>query len=151
MVSPHATVVRIMFDTSISKICCDSTRPVCDYCSCRSHDCKYDEKPRRRVPDKRPGTRQRSCKKRPADRSAPPPKRQRAAIERLSEKGEDLQLNALESPPSSGMVERYSPKFYHSTVHAAAAHAHPSISTGDLRSSEPNSHPKVCQLLLLFP
>jgi hypothetical protein len=133
------------------KFRCDSTRPVCDNCSCRTHDCKYDEKPRRRGPDKRPGTRQRSCKKYPADRSAPPPKRQRAAIERLSEKDEDLQLNALESPPSSGMVEHYSPKFYHFTVHAAAAHAHPSISTGDFQCSEPNSYPKVRKLLLLFP
>ncbi|KAI6021518.1 hypothetical protein BKA83DRAFT_4283107 [Pisolithus microcarpus] len=48
------------------KIRCDSTRPIC-------HNC-------RRGPDKRPGTRQRSCKKRPADGSAPvPPSKRKKA------------------------------------------------------------------------
>lgn len=55
------------------KIRCDSTRPVCNNCVRRSNECQYDAAPKRRGPDKRPGTRQRSCKKRPADGSAPPP------------------------------------------------------------------------------
>uniref|UniRef100_A0A0W0G457 Zn(2)-C6 fungal-type domain-containing protein n=1 Tax=Moniliophthora roreri TaxID=221103 RepID=A0A0W0G457_MONRR len=55
------------------KIRCDSTRPVCNNCVRRSNECEYDAVPKRRGPDKRPGTRQRSCKKRPADGSAPPP------------------------------------------------------------------------------
>ncbi|PBK84181.1 hypothetical protein ARMGADRAFT_1000409 [Armillaria gallica] len=55
------------------KIRCDSTRPVCNNCVRRSNVCEYDAVPKRRGPDKRPGTRQRSCKKRPADGSVPPP------------------------------------------------------------------------------
>ncbi|KII92939.1 hypothetical protein PLICRDRAFT_491523 [Plicaturopsis crispa FD-325 SS-3] len=55
------------------KIRCDSTRPVCNNCVRRSNPCEYDLVPKRRGPDKRPGTRQRSCKKRPADGSAPSP------------------------------------------------------------------------------
>lgn len=54
------------------KIRCDSTRPICHNCVRRSNECQYDAVPKRRGPDKRPGTRQRSCKKRPADGSAPP-------------------------------------------------------------------------------
>ncbi|OJA20523.1 hypothetical protein AZE42_01595 [Rhizopogon vesiculosus] len=63
------------------KIRCDSTRPICHNCVRRSNECQYDAAPKRRGPDKKPGTRQRSCKKRPADGSAPPsvpPKRKRA-------------------------------------------------------------------------
>lgn len=68
------------------KIRCDSTRPVCNNCVRRSNACEYDAVPKRRGPDKRPGTRQRSCKKRPADGSAPPaPKRKRTTSDRLSE------------------------------------------------------------------
>lgn len=54
---------------------------MCNNCVRRSNECQYDAAPKRRGPDKRPGTRQRSCKKRPADGSAPPPpsKRKRTA------------------------------------------------------------------------
>ncbi|KAF8993841.1 hypothetical protein BDQ17DRAFT_1311941 [Cyathus striatus] len=55
------------------KIRCDSTRPQCNNCVRRSNPCEYDLVPKRRGPDKRPGTRQRSCKKRPLDGSVPPP------------------------------------------------------------------------------
>ncbi|KAH6883720.1 hypothetical protein BKA70DRAFT_1125789 [Coprinopsis sp. MPI-PUGE-AT-0042] len=48
------------------KIRCDSTRPMCNNCVRRNNPCEYDAVPKRRGPDKRPGTRQRSCKKRPA-------------------------------------------------------------------------------------
>ncbi|KAF8965647.1 hypothetical protein BDZ97DRAFT_1811637 [Flammula alnicola] len=44
------------------KIRCDSTRPVCNNCVRRSNECEYDLVPKRRGPDKRPGTRQRSLK-----------------------------------------------------------------------------------------
>ncbi|KIY70031.1 hypothetical protein CYLTODRAFT_392634 [Cylindrobasidium torrendii FP15055 ss-10] len=63
------------------KIRCDSTRPVCNNCVRRSNVCEYDAVPKRRGPDKKPGTRQRSCKKRPADEPtppSPPPKRRRS-------------------------------------------------------------------------
>lgn len=61
------------FRSRARKIRCDSTRPICHNCVRRSNECQYDAVPKRRGPDKRPGTRQRSCKKRPADGSAPPP------------------------------------------------------------------------------
>lgn len=60
------------------KIRCDSTRPECNNCLRRNNDCEYDAMPKRRGPDKRPGTRQRRCKKRPTDDTTPPnPKRRR--------------------------------------------------------------------------
>ncbi|KAH9020844.1 hypothetical protein EDB85DRAFT_1895962 [Lactarius pseudohatsudake] len=60
------------------KIRCDSTRPKCQNCLKRGNDCAYDKVPKRRGPDKRPGTRKRSCKKRQSDGSEPnQPKKQR--------------------------------------------------------------------------
>ncbi|KAI0266953.1 hypothetical protein BC834DRAFT_87541 [Gloeopeniophorella convolvens] len=53
------------------KIRCDSTRPKCQNCLKRSNECIYDKVPKRRGPDKRPGTRKRSCKKRQSDGSDP--------------------------------------------------------------------------------
>lgn len=52
------------------KIRCDSTRPTCHNCTRRGNECEYDAVPKRRGPDKRPGTRQRSCKKRPSEADA---------------------------------------------------------------------------------
>ncbi|KAJ7032881.1 hypothetical protein C8F04DRAFT_958305 [Mycena alexandri] len=49
------------------KIRCDSTRPHCSNCSRRADQCEYDPAPKRRGPDKRPGTRQRRPKKRADD------------------------------------------------------------------------------------
>ncbi|KAG1884511.1 uncharacterized protein F5891DRAFT_1284682 [Suillus fuscotomentosus] len=54
------------------KIRCDSTRPICHNCVSRSDKCQYDAALKRRGPDKRPGTRRRSCKKRPTGGSSPP-------------------------------------------------------------------------------
>ncbi|KAI0045994.1 hypothetical protein FA95DRAFT_1494741 [Auriscalpium vulgare] len=59
------------------KIRCDSTRPECNNCLRRHNQCVYDLVPKRRGPDKRPGTRQRSCKKRPTDESDPQPRKRR--------------------------------------------------------------------------
>ncbi|PVF96721.1 hypothetical protein CPB86DRAFT_816095 [Serendipita vermifera] len=47
------------------KVKCDSQRPQCKNCVRRSDPCEYDTAQKRRGPDKRPGTRQRSFKKRP--------------------------------------------------------------------------------------
>lgn len=63
----------------LRKIRCDSTRPACNNCVRRSNECQYDAVPKRRGPDKRPGTRQRSCKKRPTDGSLPQKKKQKIA------------------------------------------------------------------------
>ncbi|KAJ7152133.1 hypothetical protein C8R46DRAFT_1122067 [Mycena filopes] len=53
------------------KIRCDSLRPSCNNCVRRKNECVYDSAPKRRGPDKRPGTRQRSCRKKPAPAPAP--------------------------------------------------------------------------------
>ncbi|KAF9066700.1 hypothetical protein BDP27DRAFT_1404271 [Rhodocollybia butyracea] len=68
-----STVVIACRQCRSRKIRCDSTRPVCTNCHRRKNLCEYDPEPKRRGPDKRPGTRRRSCKKRPADGSTPPP------------------------------------------------------------------------------
>ncbi|TFK44027.1 hypothetical protein BDQ12DRAFT_717221 [Crucibulum laeve] len=87
------------------KIRCDSTRPVCNNCVRRSNVCEYDAQPKRRGPDKRPGTRQRSCKKRPADGSAPPPpKRKRTTAERSSEARESAPSNKVKENMASDLT-----------------------------------------------
>ncbi|KJA23398.1 hypothetical protein HYPSUDRAFT_586431 [Hypholoma sublateritium FD-334 SS-4] len=77
------------------KIRCDSTRPVCNNCVRRSNTCEYDTVPKRRGPDKRPGTRQRSCKKRTADGSVPPPPKRRRTTNTTERPAEQREL-----PPS---------------------------------------------------
>nr|VWP02472.1 Zn(2)-C6 fungal-type domain-containing protein [Ganoderma boninense] len=62
-----STVVIACRQCRARKIRCDSTRPFCHNCLRRNNECEYDAVPKRRGPDKRPGTRQRSCKKRPPD------------------------------------------------------------------------------------
>ena len=59
--------LTITINSRARKIRCDSTRPGCDNCARRSSQCEYDAVPKRRGPDKRPGTRRRSCKKRPVE------------------------------------------------------------------------------------
>ncbi|KIK64874.1 hypothetical protein GYMLUDRAFT_403808 [Collybiopsis luxurians FD-317 M1] len=62
------------------KIRCDSARPGCTNCHRRKTACEYDDAPKRRGPDKRPGTRRRSLKRQPADRSTPPPPKRKKAV-----------------------------------------------------------------------
>jgi hypothetical protein len=60
------------------KIRCDSARPTCNNCVRRANVCEYDTQTKRRGPDKKPGTRKRSCKKRPPpllDTEQPTPER----------------------------------------------------------------------------
>jgi len=70
------------------KIRCDSTRPGCDNCARRSSQCEYDAVPKRRGPDKRPGTRRRSCKKRPVDGEETPAARKRRKAETEDERSD---------------------------------------------------------------
>ncbi|KAH7106905.1 hypothetical protein BKA62DRAFT_221002 [Auriculariales sp. MPI-PUGE-AT-0066] len=50
------------------KIRCDGAKPTCHNCTRRNcNDCKYDAVPKRRGPDKKPGARQRTVKKRELD------------------------------------------------------------------------------------
>ncbi len=75
---PSVSVTDGAFSRS-RKIRCDSTRPNCQNCVKRGNECVYDKVPKRRGPDKRPGTRKRSCKKRQSDGSDPQPKKKRRA------------------------------------------------------------------------
>ncbi|KAF6765530.1 hypothetical protein DFP72DRAFT_204488 [Ephemerocybe angulata] len=81
------------------KIRCDSTRPGCNNCARRNNQCEYDAVPKRRGPDKRPGTRQRSCKKRPPpDGTNPaPPKRKKTSSDRAQEPRESSQPRAKDN------------------------------------------------------
>ncbi|CAK5282513.1 unnamed protein product [Mycena citricolor] len=65
----------------LRKIRCDSGRPHCSNCGRRSDKCIYDSAPKRRGPDKNPGTRQRRCKKRPGDESDDPPAKKKLKID----------------------------------------------------------------------
>ncbi|KAF4567153.1 hypothetical protein EYR40_006147 [Pleurotus pulmonarius] len=120
------------------KIRCDSTRPACNNCHRRSNDCQYDAVPKRRGPDKRPGTRQRSCKKRPADGSAPPPpKRSRKTSERQTEdrdpttsRVKENMVSGRRTPPPPRHLDRSQGAT--SQIHAAPA-------PGDLRISTDTS------------
>jgi hypothetical protein len=128
------------------KIRCDSTRPVCNNCARRSNECEYDLVPKRRGPDKRPGTRQRSCKKRPADGSTPPrAKRKRTSTDQITEPQdipppsrvkENLQDSKRSSP-----VDRY-------TQDSHLSHPH-SVSPDVRIQSDTTTHYKVCMLFLI--
>ncbi|KAK7046350.1 Zn(2)-C6 fungal-type domain-containing protein [Favolaschia claudopus] len=95
------------------KIRCDSNRPSCNNCVRRKNECIYDAVPKRRGPDKRPGTRQRSCKKRPpADGTSPPPaKRKRKSAPSSSSAAEiddDQQRLSSTDPISVSATDRSS-------------------------------------------
>ncbi|KAG2337168.1 hypothetical protein BDR05DRAFT_1005249 [Suillus weaverae] len=117
------------------KIRCDSARPICHNCVRRSNECQYDAAPKRRGPDKRPGTRQRSCKKRLTDGSSPsslPSKRKRTLVRNddfelpceshglldvpaFQPDGDRIQLQPLLSPTQTTVIR------YDSTVDSQAA------------------------------
>jgi len=53
------------------KVRCDSAKPLCKNCVRRSDPCEYDFAPKRRGPDKQPGTRRRLYKKKPEETTPP--------------------------------------------------------------------------------
>lgn len=135
------------------KIRCDSTRPICNNCARRSNECEYDLVPKRRGPDKRPGTRQRSCKKRPADGSSPPrAKRKRTSSEQITEPQEipapsRVKENMQDSKHSSPIrqVDRY-------TQDPHLSHPHSGLSSTDVRiQTDPTTHYKVCYFIISSP
>ena len=134
------------------KIRCDSTRPICNNCTRRSNECEYDLVPKRRGPDKRPGTRQRSCKKRPADGSTPPrSKRKRTSSDQITELQEistprvkEIVQDSKLSPPIR-QVDRY-------TQDPHLSHPHSGLSPTDVRiQTDPTTHYKVCYFIITFP
>ncbi|KAJ7762935.1 hypothetical protein B0H16DRAFT_1311418 [Mycena metata] len=82
------------------KIKCDSNRPACNNCVRRKNECVYDVAPKRRGPDKRPGTRQRSCKKKPADGSSPPTLKRKRKVSSSSTTGVDIDRATASLPRS---------------------------------------------------
>jgi hypothetical protein len=109
--------------------------------------------PKRRGPDKRPGTRQRSCKKRPADGSTPPrSKRKRTSSDQITELQEipapsRVKENMEESKhsPPIRQVDRY-------TQDPHLSHPHPGLSSTDVRiQTDPATHYKVCYFVITSP
>lgn len=91
------------------KIRCDSTRPECNNCLRRNNECEYDAMPKRRGPDKRPGTRQRRCKKRGPDDPTPPnPKRRKTAPEppNIELEAQQHRINMADSKRTSPSTRR---------------------------------------------
>ncbi|KAF8665363.1 hypothetical protein AX16_000382 [Volvariella volvacea WC 439] len=84
------------------KIRCDSTRPACHNCLRRSNPCEYDAVPKRRGPDKHPGTRKRTCKKRPPDGSEPTQKRRRLTVDQPPDSREFASAKAVSNMDGSG-------------------------------------------------
>ena len=123
---------------------------MCNNCARRSNECEYDLVPKRRGPDKRPGTRQRSCKKRPADGSTPPrPKRKRTSSDqdlrdvppsRVKENTQD----SKHSPPIR-QIDRY-------TQDPHLPQPHSGLSPADVRiQADPTTHYKVCYFVITSP
>ncbi|KAF5376310.1 hypothetical protein D9615_008498 [Tricholomella constricta] len=124
-----STVVIACRQCRSRKIRCDSTRPVCNNCVRRSNICEYDSVPKRRGPDKNPGTRHRRCKKRPLDESEPPPpKRKRIAIDRTSD--------TRDTAPSTSKVKENMASDKHSPSSSSRHHERPV----DLRSQDRFHH-----------
>ncbi|KAJ6517296.1 hypothetical protein C8R47DRAFT_1086911 [Mycena vitilis] len=123
------------------KIRCDSNRPSCNNCVRRKNECIYDAAPKRRGPDKRPGTRQRSCKKRPKDGSDPPPLKRKRKASSASTTAVDvipIPEDAMDArkPPSS---DRGSPSRKRSSVSAGSSHGQ----YGQPRPIQPHPQPSA--------
>ena len=155
--SKYRPITRLSYPVHIisrsRKIRCDSIRPVCNNCARRSNECEYDLVPKRRGPDKRPGTRQRSCKKRPADGSTPPrSKRKRTSSDQITEPQENpapsrVKENMQDSKHSSPIrqVDRY-------TQDPHLSHPHSGLSSTDVRiQTDPTTHYKVCYFIISSP
>jgi hypothetical protein len=124
---------------------------MCNNCARRSNECEYDLVPKRRGPDKRPGTRQRSCKKRPADGSTPPrPKRKRTSSDqepREAPTPSRVKENTQDSKHSSPIrqIDRY-------TQDPHLSQPHSGLSPADVRiQADPTTHYKVCYLVITSP
>jgi hypothetical protein len=107
-----------VFTSRSRKIRCDSTRPNCQNCIKRGNECVYDKVPKRRGPDKRPGTRKRSCKKRQSDGSDSQPKKKQRAdpVDQGTPAHADYNQYDIEPPTaSSSLADATAP--YHGTYY----------------------------------
>ena len=102
------------------KIRCDSTRPVCNNCTRRNNECEYDAVPKRRGPDKRPGTRQRSCKKRPPESDATGAQAKKRRKVSGDHEGSLISFDVKENVTGSGTKRSLpSPRFVHDDTSSA--------------------------------
>ncbi|KAF9447897.1 hypothetical protein P691DRAFT_801654 [Macrolepiota fuliginosa MF-IS2] len=92
------------------KIRCDSTRPECNNCLRRNNECEYDAMPKRRGPDKRPGTRQRRCKKRAPDDPTPPNPKRRRTIPEPPTEAQEVQSQRIKENMSDSKHASPSPR-----------------------------------------
>ncbi|KAJ7484846.1 hypothetical protein B0H11DRAFT_2018961 [Mycena galericulata] len=125
------------------KIRCDSNRPSCNNCLRRKNECIYDSAPKRRGPDKRPGTRQRSCKKRPADGSSPPPLKRKRKASSASTVEVDVNRSAIGSAPLS--VESFDTMKDTQKPTSSTRKASSTSSDIPSGSAAPYSHPRPIQ------
>ncbi|KAF8634264.1 hypothetical protein AX17_004221 [Amanita inopinata Kibby_2008] len=119
------------------KIRCDSKRPTCNNCARRSNTCAYDAAPKRRGPDKHPGTRQRRPKKRATEEPLPAvSKRRRTVTDRLGDSRELPPANVKENMSAEG---RSSSNSQRQTDRSLDVQAHgsgpPLLSAAENRSS----------------
>jgi hypothetical protein len=113
--------VLILFLSRARKIRCDSTRPTCHNCTRRSSNCEYDAAPKRRGPDKRPGTRTRTCKKKPSEDGQPPPNKRK----RLEEP-----TQMASKPITQPKIETATPLLIHPNVSSPLSlHSHSPVVT----------------------
>ncbi|KZW00891.1 hypothetical protein EXIGLDRAFT_603573 [Exidia glandulosa HHB12029] len=89
------------------KIRCDGGKPTCHNCTRRSSECKYDAVPKRRGPDKKPGARQRTVKKKDSDDPNAPPQPTQKKKRRKSEA--DVPIKPEHGGPGDGMLSPTSP------------------------------------------
>ena len=90
--------------------------------------------PKRRGPDKRPGTRQRSCKKRPTDAATTPAKKKRKTDEELG----DPVLGRIKQDPADVDAKGHSLSF--TAMHESSSTSHSSSSPLDIHDPSRNYH-----------
>ncbi|KAJ7616023.1 hypothetical protein FB45DRAFT_935136 [Roridomyces roridus] len=126
------------------KIRCDSTRPGCANCQRRADQCEYDPAPKRRGPDKRPGTRQRRCKPRAGESEEPRAQSGVSGSDDAEEGGMKLELlNPLASPPRSIALPSpvHVPAATQMQIELEAADGNPAPAKRRRRDSNATTHP----------
>ncbi|KIM22982.1 hypothetical protein M408DRAFT_267566 [Serendipita vermifera MAFF 305830] len=85
--SNRETFVLACRQCRLRKVKCDSARPLCKNCVRREDSCEYDTAPKRRGPDRQPGTRQRLYKKKPEGIISPRKRNTRPQVTPLVQHG----------------------------------------------------------------
>ncbi|KAG8946589.1 hypothetical protein FRC04_011567 [Tulasnella sp. 424] len=117
------------------KVRCDGRKPVCTNCEKRNASCIYDVVPRRRGPDKVPGTRQRGTKGASAAK-----KRKRTDEEDVHPVPADTLLGASSASSSSSQTQHVQPEArdLHPSNLPSIHHQQPSVSSQPELAQPPN-------------